>query len=289
MRLPGGWRAWPAVAGAALALAAAPSAAAAASADVAALQAALSARGTYAGNVDGLAGPETARAVSAFQRRAGLTVDGVAGPQTRRALGRVGRHPYGSRVMLERMVGWDVAVLQFELESHGFPCAGVDGGYGSHTTAAVSRAQAHYGLPVDGAAGLATWRALRAPPARSPLRVLRPVDAPIGDRYGPRGAGWHPGLDFPAPFGTPVHAAASGRVVAAGAIGGGYGNAVILQHELDVRTLYAHLSSVAVVPGATVAAGALIGRVGATGHATGPHLHFEVIVRGANVDPLGAL
>ena len=64
---------------------------------------------------------------------------------------------------------------------------------------------------------------------------------------------------------------------------------MILQHELDVRTLYAHLSSVAVVPGATVAAGALIGRVGATGHATGPHLHFEVIVRGANVDPLGAL
>jgi murein DD-endopeptidase MepM/ murein hydrolase activator NlpD len=290
MRPSGGWRARLALLCAALAFPAAPAAAAAApSANVAALQAALYARGTYAGNVDGIRGPATARAVRAFQRRAGLAVDGIAGPRTRHALGRIGRHLYGTRVMRHGMVGWDVAVLQFELESHGFPCRGVDGGYGFHTVEAVARAQAHFGLSVDGVAGPGTWRALSLPPGRAPFRMLRPIDAPVGDPYGPRGTGWHPGLDFPASYGTSIRAAASGQVVVAGTIGGGYGNGVILQHSLGVRTLYAHMSSVAVAAGSSVSAGQLIGRVGATGFATGPHLHWEVIVRGQNVDPMGAL
>src|SRR6478609_3978498 len=264
-----------------------PSAAAAASANVAALQAALYGRGLYAGSVDGLPGPGTTRAVRRLQRRAGLVADGVAGPRTRRALGRAGRHPYGSRRLHAGSVGWDVAALQFLLERHGFPCGG-DGGFGARTVAAVQRLQAHYGLPVVGFAGPATRAALAGPPARSPLRLARPLAAAVGDRYGPRGNGWHAGLDFPAPAGTPVAAAGGGRVVFAG-WDDGFGLTVVVAHGLGVHSRYAHLSRASVAVGQAVATGAPVGRVGATGRATGPHLHFEVTVRGANVDPALAL
>jgi murein DD-endopeptidase MepM/ murein hydrolase activator NlpD len=63
----------------------------------------------------------------------------------------------------------------------------------------------------------------------------------------------------------------------------------LIAHANGVQTMYAHLSAIAVRPGQSVLAGARIGRVGATGEATGPHLHFEVRVRGAAVDPLTAL
>src|SRR6476661_5828359 len=270
-----------------LCLVLAPSAAAA-SANVAALQAALYGRGLYAGTVDGLPGPGTTHAVRRLQRRAGLVPDGVAGPRTLRALGRSGRHRYGSRRLHAGSVGWDVAALQFLLERHGFPCGGVDGGFGARTVAAVQRLQAHYGLPVVGYAGPATRAALTRPPARSPLRLARPVTAAVGDRYGPRGNGWHAGLDFPASAGTPVAAAGGGRVVFAG-WDDGFGLTVVVAHTLGVHSRYAHLSRAAVSAGEAVATGALIGRVGATGRATGPHLHFEVTVRGANVDPALAL
>jgi murein DD-endopeptidase MepM/ murein hydrolase activator NlpD len=277
------------VAVALLALTLTPATAAAApSADVAGLQAALWARGLYAGHVDGRRGPATARAVRRLQQRAGIPVDGIPGPQTRRALGRLGRHRFGSRPLRPGLAGWDVAALQFELETHGFPCGGVDGGYGAHVAAAVRRLQAFHGLTVDGIAGRATLRALRAPPPRSPLRLLRPVTAPVGDRYGPRASGFHAGLDFPAPRGTPVRAAGAGRVRRAGWLDG-YGLVVVVRHAAGTSTLYAHLSSVAVHPGQAVGAGTALGHVGATGHATGPHLHFEVIVRGANADPATAL
>jgi murein DD-endopeptidase MepM/ murein hydrolase activator NlpD len=62
-----------------------------------------------------------------------------------------------------------------------------------------------------------------------------------------------------------------------------------VRHRFGLRTLYAHLSSVAVGRGQFVPAGGRIGRVGATGAATGPHLHWEILLRGANVDPLSAL
>jgi peptidoglycan hydrolase-like protein with peptidoglycan-binding domain len=257
-------------------------------ANVAALQAALRARGLYTGTIDGLRGPATARAVRRLQRRAGIAVDGIPGRHTRRALGRLGRHAFGSRPLRPGLVGWDVAGLQFKLETHGFPCGGVDGGYGAHVTAAVRRLQAFHGLAVDGVAGPATLRALRAPPPRSPLALRRPVAAPVGDRYGPRGAGFHAGLDFLASRGTPVVAAGAGRVRRAGWLDG-YGRVVVVGHAAGTATLYAHLSSIAASPGEAVSAGALLGRVGASGRATGPHLHFEVIVRGANVDPGPAL
>jgi murein DD-endopeptidase MepM/ murein hydrolase activator NlpD len=259
---------------------------AASSADVAALQVALYARGVYHGDVDGLRGPGTAAAVARFQHRAGLTPDGLVGPRTRRALGRHGHHAYASRTLRRGRVGWDVAALQFRLAAHGFPSSTVDGGYGWHTVAAVMRFQRWIGLPADGVAGPATFRALgRAALPRVPFALTRPVRAPLGDRFGPRGLRFHAGLDFPAPSGRRVRAAAAGRVAFAGWDASGFGNLIVIDHGGGVRTRYAHLSRFAVRSGRYVARGQVIGRVGASGRATGPHLHFEALVRGANADP----
>jgi murein DD-endopeptidase MepM/ murein hydrolase activator NlpD len=268
---------------------AAPAAAAVGKPNVAALQVALRARGLYVGTIDGLAGPSTTVGLRRFQRRARITVDGVAGPQTRRALGRYARHRFGTRLLNMGKSGWDVAALQFALATHGFPSGTFDGGFGPHTDTALRRFQRFAKLGADGVAGPATYAALRRPPARSPISVRRPVRAPLGDRFGPRDNRFHTGIDFTAWSGVNVRAAASGRVVHAGWDSGGYGYLVTLWHGDGVRTMYAHLSAVLVHRGQRIAAGARLGRVGATGHAFGPHLHFEVRVRGAAVDPLPAL
>ncbi|HEX6460723.1 MAG TPA: peptidoglycan DD-metalloendopeptidase family protein [Thermoleophilaceae bacterium] len=271
-------------------LAVATIAEAAGSVNVAALQVALQARGLYAGTIDGISGPGTRRGVRALERRAGLRVDGIVGPLVRHALGRLGRHPLGSRTMRSGDVGWDVAALQFRLAWRGFPSGNFDGGFGPHLQAAVTGYQRWAGLSADGVAGPATLASLRAHPIpRSPLRLARPVGAPIGDGYGPRGNRFHSGLDFLAGYGAAVHAAGSGTVAFAGYDSGGYGNLVVIHHSLGVSSWYAHLSRIDVRRGERVGVGALIGRVGATGDATGPHLHFEVRLRGADVNPLTAL
>jgi murein DD-endopeptidase MepM/ murein hydrolase activator NlpD len=256
---------------------------------IAALQVALEARGLYDGTIDGFRGSGTGSAVRAFQRRAGLAVDGVPGPQTLHALGRHGRHALGSRVLRRGRIGFDVAELQFLLAWHGFPCATIDGGFGSHTEAALLRFQHWAGLHADGAAGSLTIRALSARPRPSPVSLALPIHASVGDPFGPRGNHFHPGIDFPAPTGTPVYAARSGRVTWASWRPGGYGDLVSIAHGGGLRTLYAHLSEILVARGARVTTGTLIGRVGATGLATGPHLHFEVRLRGAAVDPATGL
>jgi peptidoglycan hydrolase-like protein with peptidoglycan-binding domain len=259
------------------------------SANVAALQVALRAEHVYAGGVDGVAGPATRAAVRRVQRRRGLAVDGVAGPRTLRALGRRGRPRLGSRPLAVRARGWDVAALQFLLAGHGFPSGPVDGGLGLRTDAALRRFQAWAGLGADGVAGPGTLAALRRPPARSPLTFLRPVAAAVGSGFGPRGTWFHPGLDLVASKGDPVRAGASGCVTFAGRDSGGYGKLVVLQHGLGMTSWYAHLSRIGVRRGACVAAGARIGRVGSTGESTGPHLHFELRLRGAAVDPSGVI
>jgi peptidoglycan hydrolase-like protein with peptidoglycan-binding domain len=266
-----------------------PGARAAGNPDVAALQVALRAVGLYGGTIDGVAGPATTGAVTRFQRQHGLAADGVAGPRTRAALGRRGGPSFGSRVLRGGASGWDVAALQFRLAWRGFPSGNFDGGLGSHTEAALRRFQSYAGIEADGVAGSTTLRALNSPPPRSPIWLVPPLNSRIGDRFGPRGNGFHPGIDYPASAGTPVAAAGHGVVVFAGWDTTGYGNLVVVEHPLGVRSMYAHLSSIAVRRGQQVLAGSRVGLVGTTGFSTGPHLHFELRLKGAAVDPLTAL
>ena len=256
---------------------------------VAALQVTLRHHHVYRGPVDGLIGAATTDAVVRFQRRHGLTPDGVVGPKTRRAFGRFAKHVLGSRQLAPGMTGWDVAELQFALAWHGFPNAAVDGGFGAHTQRALIKFQRWAHLKADGIAGPGTFRALRAPLPLCPITLGWPLQAPIGSPFGPRGTGFHPGIDLPAPTGTPVVAAAPGRVIFAALDYSGYGNLLEVAHGAGVVSMYAHLSGFSVHVGQFVGTGTRVGRVGATGEATGPHLHFEVRVRGAAVDPVPAL
>jgi murein DD-endopeptidase MepM/ murein hydrolase activator NlpD len=262
---------------------------AAGNADVAALQVALRGVGLYQQTIDGSAGPGTREAVRRFQAAKGLTADGVAGAATRAALGRRGGPSYGTRTIDRGDSGWDVAALQFRLAWRGFPSGSIDGGYGGHVEAAVRRFQAYAGMAADGTAGPQTLRLLRGAIPRSPIWLKDPLQRPIGDRFGPRGNRFHTGLDYPAPTGALVAAAGRGQVVFAGWDSSGYGNTVVIEHPLGVRSLYAHLSRIGVSRGTAVVAGATVGRVGTTGISTGPHLHFEVRMRGAAIDPLTAL
>jgi murein DD-endopeptidase MepM/ murein hydrolase activator NlpD len=116
------------------------------------------------------------------------------------------------------------------------------------------------------------------------------LSSPFGLRNDPLsgGAGFHPGLDLTATWGTPIHAAAAGVVVMAGDCGG-YGNCVVIDQGSSLATLYAHQSQVLVQVGEHVDAARVIGLVGATGLATGPHLHFELRLHGLPIDPVLAL
>jgi hypothetical protein len=168
-------------------IALAPAPATASPASVAALQAALTAKGLYGGYVDGIKGPLTRHAVLAFQRRRDLQVDGIAGPRTRRALGWRGRPGLGSRVMRFGNRGWDVAALQFLLQRAGHGPGRADGIFGPLTKAAVLRAQGAAGIAVDGLAGPETIGSLRGGTTESPsgpVRFLRPVPGPIGSPFG---------------------------------------------------------------------------------------------------------
>lgn len=270
-------------------LALAPPLGAAGNPSVAALQTGLHRKGFYDATIDGLVGPATRAGIRSLQLRAGIRPDGVPGHATRRLLGRFGRPRLGARVLAHGLGGWDVAALQFMLAWHGFPSGTFDGFLGDRTNASLRRFQRWSSLVVDGRAGPATLAALRMPPARCPVSLALPVDGALTSEFGPRGMRFHAGVDLAAATGTPVAAARSGQVVYADWRAGGWGRLVAINNGGGVRTLYAHLSSIEVRVGETVRTGDTIGRVGATGHATGPHLHFEVRLRGAAIDPLPAL
>ena len=95
----------------------------------------------------------------------------------------------------------------------------------------------------------------------------------------------HSGVDFPAPTGTPVHAAQSGRVALAQELFFS-GNTVVVDHGLGIYTFYGHLSEIDVKPGDELQSGQVLGKVGATGRVTGPHLHWGLTVERARVNPL---
>jgi murein DD-endopeptidase MepM/ murein hydrolase activator NlpD len=194
----------------------------------------------------------------------------------------------GSRQLMRGSRGVDVTALQLALAWHGFPSGPLDGHFGTKTEAALRLFQSWARLTPDGKAGPSTFAALRQPLPRSPIALSAPSTAPLGDGFGPRGRRFHVGLDFLAPAGEAVAAAENGRVVFA-ARHDGWGKLIVLAHGSGVRTFYAHLSRIDVRLGQRVAGGSTVGLVGATGRATGPHLHFEVRLRGAAVDPATAL
>jgi murein DD-endopeptidase MepM/ murein hydrolase activator NlpD len=115
-----------------------------------------------------------------------------------------------------------------------------------------------------------------------------PLTSPFGWRRDPVSGAmkFHKGVDLAMPVGDDVPAARAGDVISAGELAG-YGNTVVIRHDDTTFTRYAHLSEVLVKPGDVVAAGQTIARSGATGKATGPHLHFEVLRDGRSVDPYG--
>jgi murein DD-endopeptidase MepM/ murein hydrolase activator NlpD len=95
---------------------------------------------------------------------------------------------------------------------------------------------------------------------------------------------FHAGVDIRASYGRDVTTVAAGRVVSAG-VEGGYGQTVVVEHAPGLRTRYAHLSAIDVEPGQTIENGTVVGKVGQSGRATGPHLHFEVLKNGKAVNP----
>jgi murein DD-endopeptidase MepM/ murein hydrolase activator NlpD len=123
---------------------------------------------------------------------------------------------------------------------------------------------------------------------RSPLEYSR-ISSGFGSRFHPIFKNWraHTGVDFAAPQGTRVLAAADAQVISVGRRGG-YGNAIELRHGGGITTLYGHLSAFAsgLRPGAHVRQGEVIGFVGMTGYATGPHLHYEFKIGGVFQDPM---
>lgn len=132
--------------------------------------------------------------------------------------------------------------------------------------------------------------------------ALPPACLPAGVTADPgsRGFGWpttyssrsgngysnrHRGYDVTAPYNTPVYASKGGIVALAQWTEWGFGNTIVLDHAKGWQTLYAHLDSIAVSCGQTVAKGDLLGISGSTGNSTGPHLHFEIMQRETHVDP----
>ncbi len=141
------------------------------------------------------------------------------------------------------------------------------------------------------AAPAGRWTApVAAPEALGPGGLRWPLAAPrLTSAFGQRQGRPHEGIDLGAATGTPIFAAREGTVLYAGDAIRGYGNMVVLGHHADLLTVYAHSSVLLVRTGDRVATGQTIARVGQSGHATAPHLHFEVRRGQVPQDPLQEL
>ena len=123
-------------------------------------------------------------------------------------------------------------------------------------------------------------------PSLWPVSTSKAISSPFGRRQSPwtQRVQHHAGIDIRGPYGTPIQAAASGHVTYAGR-DPGYGNLVVINHGSGIYTWYGHLARLQTRKGEAVGQGERIGTLGSTGHATGPHLHFEVRVNGRPVNP----
>jgi murein DD-endopeptidase MepM/ murein hydrolase activator NlpD len=138
--------------------------------------------------------------------------------------------------------------------------------------------------PSTAVASPSPTRTAPAKPKPKPKKTTKPTPAwvdpmpgaSVTSCYGQRWGTLHAGIDLALPSGTPIRAAAAGTVTQAGDAADGYGNSVFIDHGNGYLTHYAHQSRIAVTVGQKVKAGQVIGYEGATGDATGPHLHFEV-------------
>jgi murein DD-endopeptidase MepM/ murein hydrolase activator NlpD len=189
-----------------------------------------------------------------------------------------------------------VRELQTLLDKKGYSVGSIDGIAGARTFSAWARFKKDNYLDQPDAVGSSSLSILLDLPDRQadfflPTKGIGWISSP----FGPRSMGFHKGIDIAANTGTPVYAVADGTVTTAirgcsvgdFSCGGGYGSVVSLSPPLfGIETRYAHLSQVDVVKGDRVTKGQKIGEVGNTGHSFGPHLHFEIRVRGNAINPI---
>ncbi|MGB9700679.1 MAG: peptidoglycan DD-metalloendopeptidase family protein [Thermodesulfobacteriota bacterium] len=121
------------------------------------------------------------------------------------------------------------------------------------------------------------------------LDIIWPIQGKINSPFGPRGKKFHNGIDIASPSYQEVKAAMDGEVILARHSSKGYGNVVVLRHDLGFLTIYGHLNIIIAREGEAVRQGQAIGGVGSTGKSTGPHLHFELRHDGRPIDPLPLL
>jgi len=155
----------------------------------------------------------------------------------------------------------------------------------AHASAGTSKATPHATGPAPGAIGQSPAPAAAVPQTYAG-NLRWPVDAGIvSSEFGARWGKQHKGIDIAADAGEPVYAIADAEVIYAGDGLRGYGNVVILRHDAQMTSLYAHNSELKVHQGDHVTQGTLISLLGNTGHSTGPHVHFEIREGDTAVNP----
>lgn len=135
-----------------------------------------------------------------------------------------------------------------------------------------------------GAGKVSTSRGLNNEKVNLGMSLTRPISGVLTSRYGYRWGRTHTGIDIGAPTGTAIKAAASGTVTFSG-WKGSLGKLVVITHENGIQTYYGHCSQLIASAGDKVSVGQVIAKVGSTGRSTGSHLHFEIRIKGASINP----